>query len=107
MKNIAEFQIIGRIGSISHSEKVTHMTIAANYRRKAGEEWREEPYWNRVTIFGERDRAYIAQHVGQGDLVRVKGVMKDTKFERGGETFYSTDRIAEEFGVLAKANQLG
>lgn len=104
MRNIAEFQIIGHVGKIEQHDKVTHLQIAANYRRKDKEsgEWQDEPYWNRVTIFNEHDRKYIAENLSQGDLVRVKGKMRDTSFDRNGETVWSTDRIVDEFGILAK-----
>lgn len=55
MKNIAEFQIIGRIGKIAEVGKVLKVDVAANYGKKdqAGV-WRDDPYWNSITIFDEQ-----------------------------------------------------
>ena len=38
MQNIAEFRIIGRVGSVDTTDKVTHVSVAANYNRKDGDE---------------------------------------------------------------------
>lgn len=40
MQNIAEFHIIGRIGKIDAARDVTHVSVAANYNRRDGNEWK-------------------------------------------------------------------
>src|SRR3546814_21202515 len=42
MQNIAEFRIIGRVGSVDTTDKVTHVSVAANYNRKDGDEWKTD-----------------------------------------------------------------
>ncbi len=103
MRNLAKFEIIGRIGKIDAQAKVTHMMIAANYpyRNDKTGEWTDDTYWNRVTIFNDGVRSYIAKNASIGDLVRVEGRMRDSSYEKGGETIYTVDRIANEFGILA------
>lgn len=103
MRNLAKFEIIGRIGKINSHGTVTHLTIAANYPRKddATGEWSEDTYWNRVSVFGERTRNYISEKAKVGDLVRVEGRMRDSSYEKGGETIYTVDRIVDHFGILA------
>ena len=57
MHNIAEFHIIGRIGKIDRANDITHTSVAANYNRRDGDEWKTDPHWNRVTLFSKlRDR---------------------------------------------------
>ncbi len=53
MQNIAEFHIIGGIGKIDAAKDVTHISLAANYNRRDGTEWKSDPHWNRVTLFGK------------------------------------------------------
>lgn len=103
MRNLAKFEIIGRIGKIDAHGNVTHLKIAANYPRKdeATGEWSDDTYWNRVTVFGERTRKYIADKANVGDLIRVEGRMRDSSYEKGGETIYTVDRIVDQFGILA------
>ncbi|ALR23202.1 MULTISPECIES: single-stranded DNA-binding protein [Sphingomonadaceae] len=101
MRNLAKFEIIGRVGSIQANGNVTHLKLAANYRRKEGDNWTDDTYWNRVTVFGEGTRKYISDKLNVGDLVRAAGRMRDTSYEKDGQTIYATDRVVDEFGILA------
>ncbi len=101
MQNIAEFHIIGRIGKIDATKDVTHISVAANYNRRDGDEWKTDPHWNRVTLFGKlRDRLAKAE---KGDLVRVTGRVRQISYETEGSTRYGVDMIADGLAVVAKA----
>jgi single-strand DNA-binding protein len=99
---LAEFEIIGNIGKIDHGEKVTRLSICANYRRKdeATGQYSDIPRWNSVKVFGEGWRKFIRDYVQVGDMVRVAGDMFDDEYEHGGETRYSTERHAWQFMPL-------
>jgi single-strand DNA-binding protein len=102
VQNIAEFHIIGRIGKFDAAKEVTHVSVAANYKRRDGDEWKTDTYWNRVTLFGKlRDRLTKAD---TGDLVRVTGRVRQSSYEAQGATRYTVDLLADGFSVLAKAN---
>ena len=102
MRTFAKFEIIGRVGGVDIKDNVTHVSVAANYRRKNDrDDWVDEAWWNRVTVFGESTRRYIAEHVGKGDLVRVVGRLRDNEYERDGERVYTVDRIVDDFDRLA------
>lgn len=102
MLNFAKFEIIGRIGEIDARPKVTLLSVCANYRRKDdANEWQDDSHWNRVTVFSEGQRKHIAERAQVGDLVRIAGRLKDSSYDRDGLTHYTTDRIVEEFGILA------
>lgn len=102
MQNIAEFHIIGRIGKIDAAKDVTHISVAANYNRRDGDEWKTDPHWNRVTLFGKlRDRLAKAE---KGDLVRITGRVRQASYDADGVTRYGVDMIADGFALLAKAN---
>ena len=102
MQNIAEFHIIGRLGKIDHAKDVTHLSVAANYNRRDGDEWKTDPHWNRVTLFGKlRDRLAKAD---TGDLVRVIGRVRQSSYEAGSVTRYTVDLLADGFAILAKTN---
>ena len=102
MQNIAEFHIIGRIGKIDAAKEVTHISVAANYNRRDGDEWKTDTHWNRITLFGKlRDRLAKAD---TGDLVRVTGRVRQLRYEAGGQTRYSVDLLADGIAILAKAN---
>lgn len=102
MQNIAEFHIIGRIGKIDAAKDVTHLSVAANYNRRDGDEWKTDTHWNRVTLFGKlRDRLTKS---ATGDLVRITGRVRQTSYEAEGATRYSVDMIADGFAILVKAS---
>lgn len=102
MQNIAEFHIIGRIGKIDRAKDVTHLSVAANYNRRDGDEWKTDTHWNRVTVFGKlRDRLAKAD---TGDLIRVTGRVRQSSYEAEGQTRYTVDLLADGFAVLAKMN---
>lgn len=102
MQNIAEFHIIGRIGKIDAAKDVTHLSVAANYNRRDGSEWKSVPHWNRVALFGKlRDRLAKA---ATGDLVRITGRVRQTSYEAEGATRHGVDMIADGFAILAKAS---
>ena len=56
-------------------------------------------------MFGERTRKYIADKAQVGDLIRVEGRMRDSSYEKGGETIYTVDRIVDQFGILASKGE--
>lgn len=105
VRNIAEFQIIGRIGSVTPQDKITFLSVASDYPRKKedSEEWDNNTHWNRVTLFHEKQRAYVADKMAAGDLVHVRGRIRQNSFERDGATVYTVDLIAEAIGLLAKS----
>lgn len=82
MQNIAEFRIIGRIGSTEIKEKVATLDVAANYGRKVGNDWEDDTHWNRVTFFGKNIER--AAKMAKGDLVHVTGRVRQSRYDRDG-----------------------
>ncbi|WP_371420055.1 single-stranded DNA-binding protein [Tardiphaga sp.] len=103
MQNIAEFRIIGRIGKITAMDKVTYLDVASNYARKDGDAWKDDTHWNRITLFGRTKER--ADRLSTGDLVHITGRIRQSRFERDGETHYGTDIIADRMGVLIRKGQ--
>lgn len=102
MRNIAEFQLIGRIGSLDVRDNVVNLSVAANYARRDDKgEWTDDTYWNRVSIFGEKTRSYVTEKVQKGDLVHIRGRLRDSSYEKDGQTIFTTDRVVDDFAVLA------
>ena len=102
MQNIAEFRIIGRIGKIEIKEKVTYVSVASNYNRRDGDDWKSDTHWNNVTIFGK-----LAERIAKsekGDMVHITGRLRQNSYEAGGSTHYGVDLIADGFATLVKAS---
>jgi single-strand DNA-binding protein len=100
MQNIAEFRIIGRIGSTEIKEKVATLDVAANYGRKVGNDWEDDTHWNRVTCFGKNIER--AAKMAKGDLVHVSGRVRQSRYDRDSQTVYSVDLIVDRMAVIAK-----
>lgn len=102
MKNVAEFTLIGRIGKLTAGDSVTRLSIASNYRRKGKDgAWADDTHWNQVVVFSDGARKYIAEHVAQGDLVLARGRVRQSSYEKDGETRYGVDLVCPDFGLLA------
>jgi single-strand DNA-binding protein len=99
MRNISEFRIIGRVGRTEVLDKVAYINVAANYGRKVDGEWQDDTHWNRVTVFGKAIER--VQKMNSGDLVHISGRVRQTKYDRQGETVYGVDLIADAFAILA------
>ena len=99
MQNIAEFHIIGRIGKIDAAKDVTHLSVAANYNRRDGDDWKTDAHWNSVTLFDKLAKRLTAS---KGDLVHITGRVRQNQYEAGGSTHYGVDLIADGIAILAK-----
>ena len=102
MRNIAEFRIIGNVGSVETREKVTFLSVPANYGRKVQGEWEDDTHWNRITLFGKQKEK--ADKLGKGDLVHIQDRVRQTSFEDNGETRYSVELIASGIGQMVDAS---
>ena len=106
MRNIAEFTLIGRVGTIKQVGKTVRVSICANYPFKGDKgQWRDDAHWNEVTIFTKAIQSYVSEHVSKGDLVHVRGRLRQSSFERDGQRVYTVDLIAHELGRLAQASE--
>ena len=83
MQNIAEFRIIGRIGKVEVKDKVTYLSVASNYNRKDGDDWKTDAHWNSVTLFDKLAKRLTAS---KGDLVHISGRVRQNQYEAGGGT---------------------
>ena len=107
MKTIAEYQIIGRVGTITPVGSTLKVSIAADYGRKNDRgEWDSKPYWNTVTLFNETTVKWARDNLGPGDLVHVRGTLRETSYEKDGETRYGMTLAADQFDrLIAKDKQ--
>ncbi|MEW6439069.1 MAG: single-stranded DNA-binding protein [Pseudomonadota bacterium] len=106
MRNIAEFTLIGRVGTIKQVGKTVRVSICANYPVKDDKgQWKDDAHWNEVTIFTKAIQSYVNDHVSKGDLVHVRGRLRQNSFERDGQRVYTVDLIALELGRLAQASE--
>ncbi len=104
MFDIARFQIIGRVGKVKTFDKVVRVSIATNASYKESGEWVDRTHWNEVAIFDRGTRGWVSEKVQPGDVVRVEGTLRQSSYERDGETVYTTDLVVEDFNRQPKKN---
>lgn len=98
----ATFELIGFVSKVETTEKVTYLTIGANYDYKNEKgDWVENPYFNRVTIFNSfKSVAEKAQGLKTGDHVLVRGKIRDVvKETEAGDAWFS-EKTADYLGLL-------
>lgn len=103
MQNIAEFRIIGRVGKISEHDKVTKISVAANYNRQESGEWVKDTHWNEVTVFGKLIERAAKSH--KGDLVHIIGRVRQNSYDAAEGKRYTVELIADGFAILAKGSE--
>ena len=103
VKTFAEFQIIGHVGKVKRVGPTLRVDLAADYGRKdeGSGEYKSNPYWNEVTLFGDRLVAWAEAGVRKGDLVHVRGTVRQTSYEKDGQTIYGVTLAANDFDLLA------
>ena len=104
MFGTADFFLNGRIGKIKKVGSSLKIDIASPipYKDKDTNKWIENTHWNTVTAFDALAERIEKSHQ-VGDLVNVKGRLKNDDFERNGETVYTVSLIVSEFNMLVKA----
>jgi single-stranded DNA-binding protein len=95
-----------RSGTNKQVGKTVRVSICANYPFKDDNgPWKDDAHWNEVTIFTKPTQSYVGEHISKGDLVHVRGRLRQNSFERDGQRIYTVDLIAQEFGRLAQASE--
>lgn len=103
MNMLAEYHIIGRVGSVRSAGSALKVSIAAEYGRKDDKgEFESKPFWNTVTVFREPTVKWIKENVTPGDVVMARGTMRQTSYEKEGAMQYAVTLAGDEFNLLSK-----
>lgn len=106
-KNRAE--LIGRLGK--NPEVTIHPSGAVmakfqvaterRFKRKSSEEWESNTTWHQVMAWG-RLAEFARKYFRKGKRVSVEGRMENFSYEKGGETRYGWQIVAEDLQLLDK-----
>ena len=103
IKNAANFEIIGNVSETRISEKFAKITTCSNVPYKDGGEWKSDPHWNQTTVFSDKLRE-IARDLKKGDLVKIKGRMKNGSYMKNGQRVFTVDLIAYNVELVSRKN---
>ena len=86
--------------TIPNGESVLNFSVGANehWKNKSGEK-QERCEWFNCSLFGKRADA-LAPYLKKGSRVLIEGKLRTDKYEKGGETRYSTKVILSEIVML-------
>jgi len=99
--------LIGRLGHAPEiryrpsGEPMATLNVATTRRwkdRNNGER-KEETEWHRVTFFGAQAKV-CGDYLRKGALVHIEGRIKTQKYDKNGETRYSTGIVGEQLLML-------
>ena len=106
MRTFSEFQIIGHVGKVRSVGPTLRVDIAADYGRKDDKgEYQSNPYWNEVTLFNDRVIAWARDTLKPGDLVHARGSVRQTRYDKDGQTVYGVTLAAEDLDLLSAKAQ--
>ena len=80
---------------------VTSFGLAVNNRRKVGDEWKEEPCFVDVKIFG-RMAETSSEYLSKGRQCAVEGRLSYSKWEKDGQTRSKLEIIANNIQFLGQ-----
>lgn len=98
--------IVGNLGADpkTHTKDgeivVANLRVATNERVKVGDEWKDHTEWHAVAVFGGRARS-CSQYLKKGSKVGVRGKLRTRTWEKGDQTHYSTEILADEVEFLS------
>jgi single-strand DNA-binding protein len=88
---------LGRDPELMHTKKgtpVCNLSVATEHRVKNGESWEKATEWHKVTVWGKQAEL-AAEYLAKGRQVYIEGRNQTDKWEKDGQTHYTTKVVAE------------
>jgi len=85
---------------------VTAFGMAVNNRRKVGEEWKDEPCFVDVKVFG-RQAESCSEYLAKGRQVGVEGRLSFSRWEKDGQTRSKLEVTANNVQFLGPGKGAG
>ena len=114
MAGINKVILVGNLGAdpeVRYSQAglaVAKLNIATSENRKdrASGESRELTEWHRVVCF-DRLAEICGEYLRKGSKIYIEGSLRTSKYEKEGQTHYSTEIIGREMQMLDRRPQSG
>ncbi len=101
-------QIIGRLGQDPQTvgDNVVRLNVATTetWKDRETQERREKTEWHQVAVFG-RLAGVATEYLRKGSLVYIEGTLETRKYEKDGQTHYSTSIKCREMRMLDKRGE--
>lgn len=104
----AEFNILGTVGKVTTIGEVMKVRVAAEYGRRDPNsgDFNKNTFWNEITVFNEKTINWAQENLNPGDVVHVQGTIKQTSWDKDGETRYDVLLAARKLDRIVSKAQL-
>lgn len=108
MKTFNQVILIGHLGRDAETKFTaagdarTTFSMATNRRVKVGDGWAEEPEWANCVLWRQEG---VASYLTKGTPVMVQGRLQTRKWDKDGETRYSTEVVVAELLLLGGGSE--
>jgi single-strand DNA-binding protein len=107
MSGINLVVLVGRLGKDPEVKYMPSGDPVANFSLATSESWKdktsgekkERTEWHNITAFGKLAEI-CAQYLKKGSQVYIQGKLRTDKYEKNGQTHYSTKVIADKMQML-------
>lgn len=111
MRGNTRFSIIGLVGAVFVQDDVTDVEIGSwdpSDENVENGDWITQADWNTVAVCDETISAWISENLDTGDLVYVKGQLKDGSYHvgDGGVPVTKSDLVVVTLNRLARVDQI-
>jgi single-strand DNA-binding protein len=111
--DLNQYQCIGRLGKEPEVRYMANGKAVASFSVAVGSSWkdasgekREETEWVSVTAFDKLGEI-CGEYLKKGSQVYISGRLKTDKYEKDGQTRYSTKVIADRMQMLGGKSEGG
>jgi len=109
MASVNKVIIVGNLGAdpetryMPSGEAVTNIRVATTdkWKDKASGEMKEQTEWHRVAFFG-RLAEVAGEYLKKGSQVYIEGSLRTRKYEKDGQTHYSTEIRGDTMQMLGR-----
>lgn len=85
--------------TLQNGGKVVNFTLATNesWKDKNSGEWKNKAEFHRIVIFNEHLANAAEKIVKKGNMLAVEGAIQTRKWEKDGQTHYTTEVVLQKF----------
>jgi single-strand DNA-binding protein len=106
MASLNKVSLIGHLGQDPEARHLPDGTITAKFSLATSASWKtesgekkEKTEWHRITAFGKLAQICI-DYLAKGRQVYIEGRLQTHKWEKDGQTHYTTEIVAREMIML-------
>ena len=106
MADLNHVTIIGRLTRnaelkyISSGQAVCKFSIASNYRKKDGDQWKDEANFFDVVLWGRQGET-LNQYLVKGKMVGIEGELRQDRWQQDGQNRSKVEIVANNIQLLS------